>query len=439
MNIANTTNDGFIHQFSGFSAQLNGQTLPWLQEKRQAALNRYAETGLPGRKHEEWRYTPLRDIEQHSFKPAPAPTLVDAQQILDHQLSDTIMLVFVDGFFQANLSSLADIPEVAIICNIETAIEQHADLLATHLDTVNQNAHGFSSLNTALFNDGAFIYLPASVSIEKPIQLIFFGASDSTMIAPRNLIVAEQNSSCQIVEVWTGTDKTRLCNAMTEVIAADNASITIDKIQDEGKQTYHISSTLSRLADHAVVTHRSFNFGGDLVRNDIQTNLGQGSTCHHSGLTLVNQSQHTDNHLRVEHQHPDTVSRIQYKNIADDQSRAVFQGRVVVHKDAQKTDSNMSNPNLLLSDDAIIYTKPQLEIDADDVQCTHGVTVGELEKSALFYLRSRGIDDRTARNILTFAFANELLESINSTELKTMVLNKLLARFPQEAIRADWL
>ena len=226
---------------------------------------------------------------------------------------------------------------------------------------------------------------------------------------------------------------------MTEVIAADGATVEIDKIQDEGDHTYHISSTLSQLGEKAVVTHRTFNFGGRLVRNDIHTGLGNSAACHQFGLTLVNQSQHIDNHLRIDHNQPDTVSRINYKNIADDKSRAVFQGRIVVHKDAQKTDSNMSNKNLLLSDDAIIYTKPQLEIDADDVQCAHGVTVGELEQSTLFYLRSRGIDEVTARNILTFGFAKELLETIESTELKTMVLSKLLERFPQASIRADWL
>jgi Fe-S cluster assembly protein SufD len=439
MDIADNTMDHFHQQFSVASDQLSGHNLPWLQQKRQQALSAYTALGLPGRKDEEWRYTQIREIQQHGFKPVIAPGLVDAQQILSHQLSDAIVLVFVDGFYQSNLSKLDAVPDGVVICNFETAMQQHADLVEANLDSTNPNSHGFSCLNTAFFNDGVFIHLPAATSVDKPIQLIYFGTTADAMITPRNLIIAEPNSSCQISEIWTGTDQPRFCNAMTEVIAADGATVEIDKIQDEGNHTYHISSTFSQLGENAVVTHRNFNFGGRLVRNDIHTGLGQSSACHQFGLTLVNQSQHIDNHLRIDHNQPNTVSRINYKNIADDKSRAVFQGRIVVHKDAQKTDSNMSNKNLLLSDDAIIFTKPQLEIDADDVQCAHGVTVGELEQSALFYLRSRGIDELTARNILTFGFAKELLETIESTELKTMVLNKLLERFPQASIRADWL
>ncbi|MEE9425046.1 MAG: Fe-S cluster assembly protein SufD [Methylococcales bacterium] len=439
MDIVDTTMDQFHQQFGIASDQLSGHNLPWLQQKRQQALNVYTALGLPGRKDEEWRYTQVREIQQHGFKTVTAPGLVDAQQILKHQLSDAIVLVFVDGFYQANLSKRDDVPDGVVICNLATALQQHGELVEANLDSTNPNGQGFSCLNTAFFNDGVFIHFPADMRIEKPIQLIFYGATADAIITPRNLIVAEHNSSCRISEIWTGTDQPRFCNAITEVIAADGAIVEIDKIQDEGNHTYHISSTFSQLGENAVVTHRNFNFGGRLVRNDIHTKLGQSAACHQFGLTLVNQSQHVDNHLRIDHNLPDTVSRINYKNIADDKSRAVFQGRIVVHKDAQKTDSNMSNKNLLLSDDAIIYTKPQLEIDADDVQCAHGVTVGELEQSALFYLRSRGIDEVTARNILTFGFAKELLETIESTELKTMVLTKLLERFPQASIRADWL
>ncbi|MEE9345447.1 MAG: Fe-S cluster assembly protein SufD [Methylococcales bacterium] len=439
MDIADNTMDHFHQQFGIASDQLSGHNLPWLQEKRQQALDAYTALGLPGRKDEEWRYTQIREIQQHSFKPVSTPGLVDAQQILDHQLSDAITLVFVDGFYQANLSKLDSIPDEVVISNLATAMQQHPKLVEASLDATNPNSHGFSCLNTAFFNDGVFIHVPAEVIVENPIQFIFFGTTPDAMITSRNLIIADHHSSCRIIEVWAGTEHQRFCNTITEIIASNSAEVTIDKIQDEGQHTSHISSTFSQLAEHAVVTHRNFNFGGRFVRNDIHTGLGQSAACHQFGLTLVNQSQHVDNHLRIDHNKPDTVSRIQYKNIADDKSRAVFQGRIVVHKDAQKTDSNMSNKNLLLSDDAIIYTKPQLEIDADDVQCAHGVTVGELEQSALFYLRSRGIDEVTARNILTFGFAKELLETIESTELKTMVLNKLLERFPQAAIRADWL
>ncbi len=439
MDIADNKMDHFHEQFDIASNQLCGNDLPWLQTKRQEALDVYTRQGLPGRKDEEWRYTRVRELQQHGFNTISSPGLVDAQQIIDHQLSDAIVLVFVDGFYQANLSRLDAIPDDVVISNLATAIQQHPDLVEASLDATNPNSHGFSCLNTAFFNDGVFIHVPAEVIVEQPIQLLFFGSMADAMVSVRNLIIADHHSSCSIVEVWAGTEHPRFCNTITEVIADNSAEVTIDKIQDEGQHTYHISSTFSELAEHAVVTHRSFNFGGQLVRNDIHTELGQGAACHQYGLTLVNQSQHVDNHLRVDHAKPDTVSRIQYKNIADDKARAVFQGRIVVHKDAQKTDSNMSNPNLLLSDDAIIYTKPQLEIDADDVQCAHGVTVGELEQSSLFYLRSRGIDEATARNILTFGFANELLESIDSAELKTMVLNKLLERFPQASIRVDWL
>ncbi len=439
MDTADITLDHFCKQFRLVSNQLSGHQLPWLQQQRRQALDTYTDMGLPGRKDEEWRYTRIRELQQHSFKPVVTAGLVDTQQIIRHQLSDAIVLVFIDGFFQANLSKLDDIPNNVVICNLAAAIEHHPELVEIWLDTTNSNSHGFSCLNTAFFNDGAFVHIPADITITKPIQLIFFGVTAGAMMTPRNLVIAEQNSGCHIAEIWTGTDNTHFCNAVTEVIAGEGAAIVIDNIQDEGDHTYHISSTFCQLAENANVTHQNFNFGGQLVRHDMQTELSQSAVCNHSGLTLVNGSQHIDNHLRIDHQQPDAVSRINYKNIADDKSHAIFQGRIVVHNDAQNTDSDMSNKNLLLSENAMIDTKPQLEIDADDVQCAHGVTVGALEQSALFYLRSRGLDETTARNILTFGFANELLETINSAELKTMVLNKLLKRFPQASIRVDWL
>lgn len=428
-----------MDQLNAALDQLSGHDLAWLQERRLQAMNHYIDTGLPGRKHEEWRYTQVRDIENYGFKPVTAPTPIDTGTILSQQIPDALVLVFVDGIFQPGLSTLDRTAMPVTVINLADALLEHGDLVQSYLDSINRNHHGFSYLNTAFFNDGVFVHIPESMTVQVPIQLIHIGSATDAMISSRNLIVAERHARCHLIEQWAGNDNPRLCNSMTEIIARDHANIVFDKLQNEGKNSHHISSTWTQLSAHAQLTHRNFNFGGQLVRNDIDTLLGQHANCDHSGLTVTDQSRHVDNHLRIEHQQPEANSRVLYKNIADGRSRAVFQGRIVVHKDAQQTDSEMSNPNLLLSEDAIIDTKPQLEIDADDVKCAHGVTVGELDSSALFFLRSRGIDELTARNILTFAFANELIQEIDSDELKTMVLNKLLDYFPQSSIRVDWL
>jgi Fe-S cluster assembly protein SufD len=438
--------DQFRSLYHDHSAQLVGIKLPWLQAFRQKALDNLARCGLPKRKDEDWRYTNIRSIAERQFIPASNSGLADANLILQQQFDDSIVLVFVDGHFQAQLSNLSAVPSGIILCSMAEALQQHPALVEQYLGTASlptlasgTSTNGFTLLNMAFFNDGLFLHLDQEVHLDTPIQLIYYGATANALISVRNLIIAQAQAKAQIVETWIGSKHSYLSNVVTEVIAAEHAQIEICSIQDEGDNANHISTVFSQQAAHAVFSHHNFNVGGLLVRNNILPQLGEHAVCHLYGLVLANAKQHIDNLLKVEHLKPHTSSHIQYKNIIDQQAHGVFQGCVIVHPDAQKTDSDMSNRNLLLSDEAEIDTKPQLVIDADDVKCAHGVTVGALEQDAIFYLQSRGIDAESARNILTFAFANELVEHLQSDALKQLVLAKLIARFPPTTIRRDWL
>jgi Fe-S cluster assembly protein SufD len=236
-----------------------------------------------------------------------------------------------------------------------------------------------------------------------------------------------------------GAANAYLTAAVTEVFVGQNADVTLYKMQSESEKAYHFGGYYIKQARDARFTHHNFAFGGMLARSDIHVDLDHASECELNGLYLGAQRQHIDNHTRINHLKPHAVSRELYKGVLDDRARGVFQGRVIVAIDAQKTDSQMNNRNLLLSDDAEADTKPQLEIYADDVKCGHGVTVGQLDEKSVFYLQSRCVDEETARNMLTFAFANEMVDKVKIKSLHDKVLEQVLARFPQEGVNKEWL
>ena len=285
-----------------------------------------------------------------------------------------------------------------------------------------------------------FIHVPEKTQLKQPVQLLHVVTRANALVSTRNLLVAEANAEIDLVETYLGSEGLAyLTDSVNELLIGRNAQVSIAKLQNEADKAFHFGGTYVKQARDARLVHHNFAFGGLLARNEIHTDLEQASECQLNGLYLGNKRQLIDNHTRINHLKPHALSRETYKGILDQRARGVFQGRVIVFEGAQKTDSEMNNRNLLLSDDAEVDTKPQLEIYADDVKCAHGVTVGQLEEKSIFYLQSRGVDAETARNMLTFAFANEMVDKIDSQSLRSLVLDQLLTRFPQSGMRKEWL
>jgi Fe-S cluster assembly protein SufD len=315
-----------------------------------------------------------------------------------------------------------------------------ASLLETCLGQVVDNAeHGFVAFNTAWFTDGLFVHVPAKLVLEKPVQVLHIATQADVLTTTRTVIITDEMSDVKVIETFAGLDVAYLSAAVTEVNVGANSEVTLYKMQCDSEKAYHFGGVYVKQARNARFTHHNFAFGGLLARCDIHIDLNQASECELNGLYLGVKRQHIDNHTRINHLKPNAISRELYKGVLDDRARGVFQGRVIVAEDAQKTDSQMNNRNLLLSNDAEADTKPQLEIYADDVKCGHGVTVGQLDEKSIFYLQSRCIDEETARNMLTFAFANEMVDKITIKSLHDKVLEQVLLRFPQEGVNKEWL
>ncbi len=418
----------------------NQQT--WLQSLRAEALTQFAAQGFPSPRDEDWRYTNVSAIEKKRFLPvSDAQTAVNVTDILTaYQLKEAWSLVLVDGCFRAELSLLDGLPESVAVMSMANALDSEAETLQRHLgQAVSTMEHGFVAFNTAHFTDGLFVRIAAKQVLTKPIQVLHIATQADSLTATRSIIIAESVAEAELVETFVGIDNSYLSAAVTEVFVEDNAAITLTKVQCEADKAYHFGGTYVKQARNARFTHHNFAFGSLLARCDIHSDLEDAAECELNGLYLGAKRQHLDNHTRINHNKPHGISRELYKGILDDRARGVFQGRVIVAEDAQKTDSTMNNRNLLLSADAEADTKPQLEIYADDVKCGHGVTVGQLDDKSIFYLQSRAIDEETARNILTFAFANEMVNKINIPALHDLVLAEVLKRFPQQGIEQDLL
>lgn len=420
---------------------LPGQDLPWLQQLRADAYAQFASHGFPSPREEEWRYTNVSALEKKAFSPLlDAAQAVDAEWLKAYQLADTYSLVLVDGRFSAELSQLAGLPDAVRILSMAEALQTCAEQVAAYFGkAVTSNEHGFIAFNNAWFTDGVFVHIPAQCVLDKPIQCLHIVTQDGGLATTRNLLVLDDNASAQWLETFVGADVGYLSASVTEAFIGQNACVTAYKVQCESSRAYHFGGLYIKQARDARCTHHNFAFGGLLARSDIHTDLDQAAECELNGLYLGVKRQHLDNHTRINHLKPHGISRETYKGVLADRARGVFQGRVIVAEDAQKTDSQMNNRNLLLSADAEADTKPQLEIYADDVKCGHGVTVGQLEEKSVFYLQSRGVDEETARNMLTFAFANEMVDKVKIKGLHDLVLAQVLARFPQQGIEQGWL
>ncbi|HWG58201.1 MAG TPA: Fe-S cluster assembly protein SufD [Candidatus Acidoferrales bacterium] len=416
----------YLESFAAFAKSAPGRDLAWLRSLREEAFARFCEMGFPTTRAEDWRFTSVSAIAQTRFRlPRRGAASVSAETLAACQVPGAACrLVFIDGSFISHLSDSGKLPESVRVANLAAEIESHPRELEPHLGRyLNIQRDAFASLNTAFLEDGAYIRIRPGAALAAPIHLLFLSTGGSEPLAshPRNLIVAEAGSEITVIEEYASlAPGVALCNTATEIVAGDNAVVTHYMIEREDVQSFNVSTLRIQQGQDANVASHSILAGGAIVRNNVHPVLaGQGGECLINGLFIGSGRQHLDNYMLVEHASPHCGSRQFYNGILDQHAHGVFHGRIIVHKDAQKTDAKQTNRNLLLSDDAQVDTKPQLEIYADDVKCTHGATIGQIEENALFYLRSRGIDEASARRLLLLAFASECVERMKEGPART--------------------
>lgn len=413
---------------------LPGHAIPWLERLRAEAVERFMAVGFPGLAEEAWKYTDTRAFERRRFNLPGKNGAALVASLKPYALGSPVAhrLVFIDGVFVPELSVVCDLPPGAVIRNLATALEREGEAVEAHLGrNLPADMHGFAALNTAFLSDGAYIHLGRGVALHEPVHLLFIaGGSAPTVAHPRNLIVAGENSHVTLIESYVALNEGEyFTNAVTEIVAGRNAAIEHYKIERESEQAYHVGGIHVRQERDSRYLSHNVAVGGRLVRNDIRAALdGEGVECALNGLYLARGRQHVDNHTRIEHNKPRGTSREWYKGVLDGHSRGVFSGRVVVHPDAQKTDAQQANDNLLLSEGAEADSRPQLEIYADDVKCAHGSTVGQLDPDALFYLRARAVDEALARNMLIYAFASDVLARMKLAPVRAQLEEQLLIR-----------
>jgi Fe-S cluster assembly protein SufD len=433
--MTHNTNNGTELLVEKFSQAVGMPNQPkWLPPLRKAGIASFAEAGFPKLSDEDWRFTNVTPIANLPFTLAHEAAVNGAEsKLIDGSVFAKLpghRLVFVNGFFCAKHSRIKPVAGGVRIENISAALATDSALIEKHLG---QYAHAagnaFAALNQAFFTDGAFIFVPKGVTVSEPVQLIYISSAKQIgeTILPRNLVIAEANSKLTVVESYISTGNVAyFTNAVTEIFAGDNANVEHVKLQDEAADAYHLATIAGEFGRASNVSVHSIALGAKISRNNIRTNLaGEGLECILNGLYLTKDEQLADHHMIVEHAQPHCASHEYFNGILDDKSKGVFHGRILVREIAQKTDAKQTNKNLLLSDDATADTKPQLEIYADDVKCTHGATIGQLNSESIFYLRSRGMSLDTAKQMLIHAFAGEIIERIKCEPARE-VIDKLV-------------
>jgi len=405
----------YLESFTEFQKRAAGRDLPWLRKLRESAFARFCEVGFPTTHDEDWRFTNVSAIAKTSFE-LSRYAKVTKQEVEQFGVAGLgCRVVFVNGQFSRELSAIGQLPAGVSVSSLAEEISANSSSVESHLGRyLDICRDSFSALNTAFAEDGGYVHVRRGVVLAEPVYLLFIStASDKPLMShPRNLIVIENEAQATIVEDYVSIGETvAFSNTATELIAGESAVVSHYMVEREHRQAFNISTLRIQQGRSANVSSHSVLLGGGLVRNNVHPVLaGEGGECLINGLFIGKGRQHLDNYMLVEHASPHGASRQFYNGILDDHAHGVFHGRIIVHKDAQKTDAKQTNRNLLLSDDSRIDTKPQLEIYADDVKCTHGATIGQMEENALFYLRSRGIDEISARKLLLLAFANECLD-----------------------------
>ncbi|SMG44246.1 Fe-S cluster assembly protein SufD [Arenibacter troitsensis] len=400
---------------------------------RSEAIKNFETKGFPSKKEEAWKYTSLNTLQKIDFSIFPKKESMleyrDVKKYFLHEI-DTFKIVFVDGVYSSFLSETTH--DGVDVCLMSSALNKpmYKQIIDVYFNKIASKVDSMTSLNTAFSREGAYIYIPKNKIPKKPIEIVHFstGNEAALLLQPRNLIIAEENAEMQIIERHQSlTANEVFTNSVTEIFAAKNANVDYYKVQNDLTTASLIDNTYIDQKDGSVVKVHTFSFGGKLTRNNLNFyQNGERIDSTMKGVTIIEEKQHVDHHTLVHHIQPNCESHQDYKGIYGENATGVFNGKIIVDKIAQKTNAFQQNNNILVSDKATINTKPQLEIFADDVKCSHGCTIGQLDEEALFYLQSRGIPKKEARALLMYAFANNVLESVRIPELKVRI-NKLIA------------
>jgi len=412
----------------------HGETLrPAVRRLKKSAIARFDELGFPGPRNEEWRFTQLGPVLKTPLALPAAETALTQGDVarLVPATPEAAVYVFVNGRLQPRLSQSGPLPAGVVVADLATALVAHADLVEHHLGRQAKfDQHPFVALNTALFVGGAFVVVPAGVTVEMPLHLIFISdaAGEPVLAAPRSVIWIGNQARLDLVQTHVGLPgQVYLHAGVTEISVGASAAVRHAKLQRESRDAFHLDSLFVQLQAGSQFTSQAINDGGSVVRNDITATFdAERAECTLNGLTLASGAQHVVNHTTIDHAQPHCNSHEMYKNVIAGQARVVFNGKIFVRKHAQKTDAKQSNQTLLLSEDGTIHTKPQLEIFADDVKCTHGATVGQLDDAALFYCQARGLGRQQAEQLLTYAFANEIIQQVPLDSLRAALEAGLL-------------
>ncbi len=405
-----------------------------VHDERSEAIKNFEEKGFPTKKEEAWKYTSLNSLQKIDFsifpKEANALDYKDVKKYFINEI-DTYKIVFVDGIYSSFLSETTH--DGVDICLMSSALTKpmYKQIIDVYFNKIASKDESLTTLNTAFSREGAYIYIPKSKMPKKPIEIVHFstGNEASLLLQPRNLIIAEENAELQVIERHQSlTENEVLTNSVTEIFAAKNAIVDYYKVQNDLSTASLVDNTYVNQKDDSVVKVHTFSFGGKLTRNNLNFyQNGEHIDSIMKGVTILGEKQHVDHHTLVHHIQPNCESHQDYKGIYGENATGVFNGKIIVDKIAQKTNAFQQNNNILVSDKATINTKPQLEIFADDVKCSHGCTIGQLDDDALFYLQTRGIPKKEARALMMYAFANNVLESVRIPELKARI-NKLIAK-----------
>jgi len=432
---------GYVEAFERF-ARDGGRTPAWLAPIRRAAMDRFQALGFPTRHDEDWHFTSAAPIAEADFTPLAGlggpETVADVSSAdlepFTFRGAEWPRLVFLNGRFAASLSSTVGLPARVRVASLADALANDTPELRRHLTTIaDTERNAFAALNTALFTDGVFLHVPAGVSVELPIHLLFLTDAEGArgVAYPRILVVADAHAQATLIESYVGLgDPSYFTDSVAELSLGDGSRIAHIRVQRESQRAFHVGLSQARQARDSHYASFSFATGASLSRANIYTDLAApGAEVTLDGLYLADDAQHVDHQTRIVHRAPNCASHEVYKGILDGAAHGVFNGKVYVHPEAQKTDGKQTNNNLLLSTDAQVDTKPQLEIFADDVKCTHGATVGRLDEVALFYLKSRGLAAEEARTLLTYAFAADVLQRIATPAVRETLESLVRERF----------
>ncbi|HMD98707.1 MAG TPA: Fe-S cluster assembly protein SufD [Terriglobia bacterium] len=436
--------DFYFSSFLELEKSLAGRGHDWIEQVRREAIERFAELGFPTTKHEEWRFTNIGALAATPFEPAaPVESATVGSQLAQSPFADLgcPRLVFLNGRYAPELSDA--LPGGVKAGSLRAALAAGSPVLERQLTRyAHFQKHPFVALNTAFMEDGALVEIAKDVVLEKPIYLLYVSVPDDkpAVTHPRNLILAGRGAQATVIEGYlsleTGnrissfqfpfSSSVYFTNAVTEFVADEGAIVNHYKVEQESESAFHVATLVFHQGRSSTVNTCTIQFGGKLVREEVRNVLdGEGAESTFNGLYVISGEQHVDNHTTLDHARPHCASREFYKGVLDGHAHAVFNGRIIVRQDAQKTDSKQSNKNLLLSADAVIDSKPQLEIYADDVKCTHGATIGQVDQEAVFYLRSRGIGLDDARSLLVQAFASDIIGRVKYEPLAARLRDRL--------------